>query len=355
MPERRPEARAQISGLIFAVLLLDSDGNIVEANHAAEDLLGHSAQRLIGMALRRVVDISQSGVVERLQDHDRQLVARGIAVKIGGHSHTLNLTASPIATHPGWRVVTLSQAGQGDMKVAEEPASSLKAPAVLAHEIKNPLAAIRGASQLAARKLAHKDQSLTTIITNEVDRIAELIDRMQELGSKGAEPVEAVNLHQCVRSATASVRAARSDSVTFSEEFDPSLPEVAASTASLEQILINLLTNAVDACSSQQNPKVTVRTRFVSGLATSASQNNPSVALPIELSVIDNGPGFEAGLVDHVFEPFVTSKQNGQGLGLALVKKLANDMGARTNCERDDVAGETTFRLHLAIAGRKNP
>ncbi|WP_209348608.1 ATP-binding protein [Pontixanthobacter sp. CEM42] len=346
----RPDAQAQISGFLFAMLLLDNDLVVSEANHAAEDMLGRSAKRLVGSKLDDLIDLSESGVAGKLDDHDAQLVARGVPALIGDQTRFLNVTVSPLPTHVGWRVLTLSDAGQDDMKSSDEPDASLKAPAILAHEIKNPLAAIRGASQLIARKLDDKDHGLTTIISDEVDRIAGLIDRMQELGSKSSEPVEAINLHHSIRNAMASVRAAAKDRAELVEEFDPSLPEVSASGGSLEQVLINLLTNAVDACASQDEPKVTVRTRFVSGLASNVFRLSRSVRLPIEVSVADNGPGFDKSLGDHIFEPFVTSKTNGQGLGLALVKKLVTDMGGRVSCKRDDASGETVFRLHLAVA-----
>jgi two-component system nitrogen regulation sensor histidine kinase GlnL len=73
--------------------------------------------------------------------------------------------------------------------------------------------------------------------------------------------------------------------------------------------------------------------------------------LPIELRVSDNGPGIAPGLRDHIFEPFVSSKQNGQGLGLALVQKLVRDMNGLVTHDRDEVKGLTHFRLHLPVAG----
>jgi two-component system nitrogen regulation sensor histidine kinase GlnL len=173
---------------------------------------------------------------------------------------------------------------------------------------------------------------------------------MQELGSKTAEPVEALNLHHSIRNAMASVRAAANDRAVLNEHFYPTLPNVSASEGALQQILINLLSNAVDACAEQEEPTVTVRTRFVSGLASSVFRLGRSVRLPIEVTVADNGPGLDPALGEHIFEPFVTSKPNGQGLGLALVKKLATDMGGRISCTRDEAAGETQFRLHLSVA-----
>ncbi|MXO90278.1 two-component system sensor histidine kinase NtrB [Pontixanthobacter aquaemixtae] len=353
MAQQRPDAKAQIAGFIFALLLIDEDRVIAEANHAAEDMLGRSAKRLVGAKLSDVIDLAESGVEQKLSDDSAQLVARGISVSINDRSLQINLTASPLPSHPGWRVLTFSDVGDDAIDGRGDGSSSLKAPAILAHEIKNPLAAIRGAGQLIARKLDEKDRGLTSMIAEEVARIAGLIDRMQELGSQTAEPLEPVNLHHSIRNAMASVKAAAEGRAELQEEFDPSLPDVLANAASLEQILINLLTNAVDACADSDEPTVTVRTRFVSGLGPNVFRLGRSVRLPVEISVIDNGPGLDPELGDQIFEPFVTSKKSGQGLGLALVKKLARDLGGRISHKRDEAAGKTSFRLHLALADKE--
>ena len=345
-----PDARTQISGFVFALLLIDPDLVIVEANHAAEDLLGRSAKRLIGQPVRDILQFADDRIAQSLSHDDAQLVARGLPVSIGDKTRVINLTVSPLPSHPGWRVCTLSDAGQDDMSRNDEASASLAAPAILAHEIKNPLAAIRGAGQLIARKLDEGDKRLTNMIADEVDRIARLIDRMQELGSSKQEPLAPVNLHQSIRSAMATVRAAAKDRAELVEEFDPSLPDVSANKDALEQVLINLLSNAVDACESSESPEVMVRTRFVSGLAANVMRLGRSVRLPIEVTIYDNGPGLDPDLGDHIFEPFVTSKKNGQGLGLALVKKLVADMGGRISYRRDEARGLTLFRIHLARA-----
>ncbi|MBU1607112.1 MAG: PAS domain-containing sensor histidine kinase, partial [Alphaproteobacteria bacterium] len=133
------------------------------------------------------------------------------------------------------------------------------------------------------------------------------------------------------------------------EEFDPSLPLVLADRGALEQILINLIANACDACGSVADPRVVVRTRFTGGLVFNAIRLGKATRLPIEVSVIDNGPGIDPALRDHVFEPFVSSKPQGQGLGLALVRKLVRDMGGRIAHERDERTGQTHFRINLPM------
>ncbi len=347
----RPDASAQIQGFVFATILLDPDLRVTEANNAAEELLGRSAKRMIGNRLTELVKFEESRLPERLGIGDARLIARGTTLRIGERAIVANVTVSPVMTHPGWRVMTLSDAGQDDMAGPAAGEGALRTPAVLAHEIKNPLAAIRGAGQLIARKLDEKDRKLATVIADEVDRIARLIDRMQRLGSATPEPVGPVNLHEVVRSACQSVRAGSGVDFVIEEEFDPSIPAVLASRDALEQVLVNLIANARDACLAADEPLVRVRTRFVSGFALNAIRFGRSVKLPVEITVSDNGPGIDKAIERQIFEPFVTGKKGGQGLGLALVKKLVGDMDGRISHERDSAAGMTLFRTHLPIAG----
>ncbi len=347
----RPGPAAQIGGMIFAVLLIDSDNRVAEANQAAETMLGQSVGRMVGKKIENVVKLQDERVIERLQASDSGLVARDVALRASRRDLQVNLTVSPLLSHPGWRVMTLSDGGHGDDRnEGDGRTATLSAPAILAHEIKNPLAAIRGAGQLVARKLNPEDKPLARMITDEVDRIARLIDRMQQLGSTVVEPAQACNPHEAIRSAIATVRAGDSEGIEILEEFDPSLPPVLGSRDALEQVLINLISNARDAARNSEKPRIVVRTRFISGLNFSSVREGRAVQLPIEISVSDNGPGIDEKLRESIFEPFVTSKKSGQGLGLALVRKLVRDMDGRISHQRENREGITVFRLHLPMA-----
>lgn len=347
-----PSASEQIEGLIFALIVIDPELKITELNQAAETLLGKSSKRLIGKNLVDLIGPLDPRVEQRLRAAEAALVAREITIATGDGEKRINLTASTPNSHPGWRVVTLSEVGHDETGNDEEMASSMGAPSILAHEIKNPLAAIRGAAQLAARKLKGPDSKLASMITDEVDRIVRLIDRMQQLGARSTEKLSACNPHEAVRSALATVKAAGTHGVEFIEEFDPSLPPVLANQDALEQVLINLISNARDAVSSAAQGQVTVRTRFASGLAFSAIRFGRAVRLPIEITVSDNGPGVDPAMRDHIFEPFVSSKPSGQGLGLALVRKLVRDMNGSISHERDAKRGITRFRVHLPMVSQ---
>lgn len=345
-----PEAAEQIAGLTFAVLLLDGSLSIHEANQAAEDLLGTSARRLTGQPLQDLIQFDDEGILGRIAADDARLTARGVGIRLGERDLPVNLTVSTLTSHPGWRVLTLSDAGQGERLASEDRAAPLRGPAILAHEIKNPLSAIRGAAQLLSRKVGEGERALTALIADEVDRIAKLIDRMQRLGREQPEPVGPLNLHSAIHRACDTVFAGGEDGIALREEFDPSLPPVLANEGALVQVLVNLVANARDACSGTATPEITIRTRFVSGLVLNVIRLGRPVKLPIEVQVSDNGPGVDPALADHIFEPFVTSKANGQGLGLALVRKLVRDMDGRITHERDESAGLTHFRIHLPMA-----
>jgi len=157
-------------------------------------------------------------------------------------------------------------------------------------------------------------------------------------------------LHEAVRRAISVISATGDDGIELVEEFDPSLPDVLGNEDGLVQVLLNLVANARDACRESRSPRIVIRTRFVSGLVLTAIRLGRPVKLPIEVRVSDNGPGIDKALRDHIFEPFVTSKKNGQGLGLALVNKLVRDMDGRISHERDDSEGWTHFKVHLPVA-----
>jgi len=345
-----PDYREQVAGLTFALMLLAPDLTISQVNPGAENLIGSSASRLIGRKFLDVVQFDDNAMLDRLMSEEAQLVARGLAIQVGGKTLLVNLTISSLAAHQGWRVVTLSDARQGERFSEEERPGALRGPAVLAHEIKNPLSAIRGAAQLVARKLEEGDRALTDLIADEVDRIAQLVDRMQRLGREQPEPVGPLNLHAAIRRACETVSAASAKPLPLREEFDPSLPPVLANEGALVQVLINLISNAWDACRDAKRPEIVIRTRFVSGLVMNVIRLGRPVKLPIEVQVSDNGPGIDPALRDHMFEPFVSSKKNGQGLGLALVNKLVRDMDGRISHERDEAGGWTHFRVHLPMA-----
>lgn len=347
------EAQRLLTSLPQAVVLLAPGQRLAAANPAAEQFFGQSFRRLQGRPLGELIRFDEPLLAARLTEAEVLVSARAAGVSVPGQGpRQVDVATAPLIDQPGWQVLTLHDIG-GAEAMRDNPAageeSLIRAPEVLAHEIKNPLAGIRGAAQLLGRKLAGADLALTALIAEEVDRIAKLIDQMQSLSRRGAPTLAPCNLHEAVRRARAVIEAGGAAPAIF-EEFDPSLPAVLGNGDALVQVLINLIANAADACRNVAAPRIVIRTRFASGLQLHMSADGSTVRLPIELRVSDNGPGIEPALREHLFEPFVTTKKSGQGLGLALVRRLVRDMNGRISHDRDEAGGLTHFRLHLAVA-----
>lgn len=353
-----PEAHRLLASLPHAVVLLEPGMRIASLNPAAEQFFGQSLRRLAGSPLGDVVSFSDQRLFERLGDYETPVSAREVVVALKGRgARRIDLNIAPVADTPGWQVLTIhdhsAAEALGDDSGGPDNAV-VRGPEIMAHEIKNPLAGIRGAAQLLARRVDERDRPLTDLITSEVDRIAGLIERMQKLSGRTAPPVEPCNLHEAARRAIDVIDAAKSQGAArpyrLVEEFDPSLPLVLGSLDGLVQVIINLLSNAIEASQEAAGPRVVIRTRFASGLQLHTSDSGAPLRLPVELRISDNGPGVDPAMREHIFEPFVTTKKSGQGLGLPLVRKLVRDMNGRITHERDEEAGFTHFRIHLPLA-----
>jgi len=352
-----PDARSQLASLPLAVILLAPRMRVAAANPLAEQFFGQGARRLIGRPLADFVSFAEGRLVERIGDAEAPLSARETTMIVRGLGpRSVDLITAPLADSPGWQLMTIHDNSAFEALGDDSPSTEslfLRGPEILAHEIRNPLAGIRGAAQLLARKLDEKDRALTDLITGEVDRVAGLIERMQLLSGRTLPPVSACNLHEIVHRAVAVIMAGNPPGqppIPILEEFDPSLPPVLGDADGLVQVLLNLLANAREACAGQAGAVISVRTRFASGLQLQAVEGRAPVRVPIELRVSDNGPGVPASMREHLFDPFVTSKKSGHGLGLAVVRKLVRDMNGRISHERDETAGITHFRIHLPMA-----
>lgn len=355
-----PDPAKLLASLPHAVILLEPGLRIASLNPAAEQFLGQSLRRLAGQRLDEVISFPDRRLLERLDDYETPVSAREVVVALKGKgARRININIAPVADTLGWQILTIHDNSAADALGDDSGGADnavLRGPEIMAHEIKNPLAGIRGAAQLLARKVDDRDKALTNLITAEVDRIAALIERMQKLSGRTAPPVEPCNLHEAARRAIDVIQAADGQNVQTArryllvEEFDPSLPPVLGSLDGLVQVIINLLSNAIEASEEVEEPRVIVRTRFASGLQLHTTDSGAPLRLPVELRISDNGPGVDPAMRDHIFEPFVTTKKSGQGLGLPLVRKLVRDMNGRITHERDDATGQTHFRMHLPLA-----
>ena len=223
--------------------------------------------------------------------------------------------------------------------------------AVLAHEIKNPLSGIRGAAQLLESAVDEDDQMLAQLICQETDRIRDLVDRMEIFGDERPLKPEAVNIHTVLNHVTELARNGFASTISINEMYDPSLPMVSGEHNHLVQIFLNLVKNAAEALGENEEKRegeITLSTSFRPGFRLTLPGSKERVLLPLEITVTDNGPGVREDILPHLFDPFVTSKAKGSGLGLALVAKMISDHGGTIECDSNSEG--TSFRILLPMA-----
>ncbi|WP_246503643.1 two-component system sensor histidine kinase NtrB [Plastoroseomonas arctica] len=356
MPARiapAPDPSLVFAALPVATIVLDAENRFRSVNNAAEQFFGASATGLLDMPLAELLppDNRFFALLEqvrrfeaRVSDHDLTLESPRM------HRRGVTVHAAPLPEMPGSVIAMLEDGSTAQMldrqlnfRGAARGASAMAA--MLAHEVKNPLSGIRGAAQLLEQAALEADRELCQLILDEVDRITGLVDRFDMFSE---HPVErsAVNIHQVldhVRRIAASGFAAH---LRIIEEYDPSLPLVWGNRDQLVQILLNLVKNAAEAV-DPVGGELVLATSYRHGVRIAVPGSSQRVHLPLEVSVRDNGPGIDEGLRATLFEPFVTTKRGGQGLGLALVAKLVADQGGLIEC--DSRPGRTIFRLSLAV------
>jgi len=356
----RPDYGQMLASIAVPVLLISPEHIISYANDASEAFFGRSRRRLEGQRIDATLMFESERMNAALLSADGDISAQDMELKTPHGVITVDINLSSVSKEPEWRIVIISPRNGGREHIGDQrdigQQQAMGAPAILGHEIKNPLAGIKGAAQLLARNVAEKNRPLTELIVNEVDRIARLLDQMQKLGRSEPAEVAPANIHLLIERAIHSLRAANRAMPEISINYDPSLPDVLIDADGMVQILINLLQNAIDALQGRLDGVIGISTRYVmSGALRDADVDRRSIKLPVEIAISDNGPGVPEHIVDELFSPFVTTKRDGQGLGLAIVRKLVQQMNSRVLFERDAAQGQTTFRLLLPVAlGKTN-
>ncbi len=217
--------------------------------------------------------------------------------------------------------------------------------AMLAHEIRNPLAGISGAAQLLAMNANDEDVELADMIGQETRRIGKLVDRVEHFGDQGPMNPRPVNIHDVLDRARVAAEAGHAAGVTFRLDYDPSLPEVSGDADQLLQVFQNILKNAAEAVAGKRG-EITIRSLYNSGVKL-AMQGNKTQNLPLQIEIIDNGRGIPDNLISEIFDPFVSSKSNGTGLGLSLVSKIIAAHGGLVECTSRE--GRTVFSVRLPV------
>lgn len=355
-----PSLADAAAALPLSMLVIAPDGMIADANSAAETFLAASRETLSRRPLSAIIHFTDPRLALALEDPEANISVRAAACRISGvdTQFVVDMSLSPMTEWPDWRAAILVPSfapdGIAEYDDAESGALAMRGPEILAHEIKNPLAGIRGAAQLLARQQGtagtEGDDSLVSLIATEVDRIAGLIDRMQFRGRDMVGKMERVNVHEVLGRVKMLCIAEHGRSITIVETYDPSLPEIMASPPALTQILLNLIANAADACIDEAAPTITLSSHFTPGLQINRRSDGRMMRLPIEIRISDNGPGVAESIKPHLFTPFATSKTKGQGLGLALVRQMTAQMQGRIVYRRDSDHQQTQFRLFFAAA-----
>ena len=336
------------------VLLVNRTGKITYVNDSAEEFFAAGSSALIGQPLENIVAFG-SPILSLVQ----QVFERGVSVNEYGieigtpriGERLVDVQVTPLADHPD-NVLVLLQARSIAQKIDRQLThrgavrSITGIAAVLAHEIKNPLSGIRGAAQLLELSAPTEDRQLTRLICDETDRICKLIDRMEVFSDERPIPREPVNIHVVLGHVKQLAMNGFAKGIRFIEEYDPSLPPVLGDTDQLIQVFLNLVKNAAEAV-NKADGEIMMTTAYRPGVRLSAPGSPDRVSLPLEICVIDNGEGVSNDLMAHLFDPFVTTKPSGTGLGLALVAKIIGDHGGIVECESQP--RRTIFRVLLPM------
>ena len=341
--------------LATAVLLLDRRRIIVYANPAAENLFELSARHLVGHAPAQVfapsagLDAAIDKAVAAGAAYSEQELELGVATKPPLH---LTCTVSPVDDDAAllleFRHIDQQLKIAREERLLEQQQANRELIRSLAHEIKNPLGGIRGAAQLLEQSAGEDDRTLTRLICEEADRIVKLVDRMEVFTDERPIERQSVNIHSVLEHVKRLAHSGYARHIKFVEDYDPSLPPVLANRDQLIQVFLNLTKNAAEAIGEDtRDGEIQLTTAFRPGVRLSLPGSKTRVSLPLEFCVRDNGPGVPDDLLAHLFDPFVTTKPKGSGLGLALAAKIVGDHGGIIECESQP--RRTTFRVLMPM------
>ena len=343
---------AILNALPHPILVVGPKGRILEVNQAAEDFFQGSSSYIARHDLSHFIPFGSPlfALIEQVRSRNATVTEYRVDVSSPrlGVERIVDIYASPVPDQPGnvaIMLLTRSVTEKIDRQLTHRGAARTVSglASMLAHEIKNPLSGIRGAAQLLEADAEEDERALTRLICDEADRIVGLVDRMEVFADERPLEREPVNIHVVLERVKAVAKSGFGRRLRIVEEYDPSLPPVFGNRDQLIQVFLNLVKNASDAIGDRGDGELIFRTAFRPGIRLSMPGSRSKVSLPLEFTIVDNGPGVSEDLLPYIFDPFVTSKANGTGLGLALVAKIIGDHGGVIEC--DSQPRRTAFRI----------
>jgi len=354
---RPVEAAVILAALSDPVIVIDRGGHIQFVNPAAEQFLGSGAAAICGNALAGFVAphsplLSLVDLVWRVGNTISEYDMLLDGPRLG--SRLVTIQGALTGEGADMLVLTLHERSMADKidrhLTHRNAARSITAmAAMLAHEVKNPLSGIRGAAQLLEQDADAEGRTLTQLICDETDRIVALVDRMEAFSDDRPIERQAVNIHQVLERVRKVAQSGFARHVRLIEEYDPSLPAVAGDHDLLVQVFLNLVKNAAEALRDADG-EIILTTAYRHGLRLAIPGGEGRQFLPLMVSVTDNGAGIPEDLRPYLFDPFVTTKRHGSGLGLALVAKVIGDHGGVI--EFDSQPRRTVFRVFLPVVAQ---
>jgi two-component system nitrogen regulation sensor histidine kinase GlnL len=358
-----PFAQAVLDALPNPLVILDRNNTIVMVNSSAEDFFQAGSQVLLRLALKDIMP-QTSPVMQSVQHvRDDGSVVNEYGVGVGtprfGGERMVDLQTATLGDDGRHVLVLLlrrSMAHKFGLQLSHQGAARSVSgmAAMLAHEIKNPLSGIRGAAQLLESALPDSERMLARLIQDETERIRKLVDQMEVFSDERPLERAPVNIHVVLNKVKELLAAEADGSVAIRENYDPSLPFVYGNADQLLQVFLNLARNALYAVMRMPDSReITLATAFRPGMKLQVAGSPERISLPLEVSVHDTGHGVPEDLLPHIFEPFVSTKPQGRGLGLALVAKVVNDHGGTVECQSRTRG--STFRCLLPMYREEQP
>ncbi|MFV0361269.1 two-component system sensor histidine kinase NtrB [Tropicimonas sp.] len=342
------------SSLPIPAMVLDVDNRITALNPAGELFLNRTIRSIWGEPVLDLlaIDAPMEEVLERVRSGRSPVFVNDTDVGTGDRPPVIcNIQIAPISGDPERLLFLVSPREIADrvgrsMSADKAAKSAIGMAEMLAHEIKNPLAGIAGAAQLLSMSLSKDDLELTDLIVAETRRIVKLLDQVEQFGNLSPPVPRPVNIHDVLDRARKSAMIGFAAHMRIVEDYDPSLPATHGDADQLLQVFLNLLRNAAEAARGEAG-EIRIHTFYEPSLRV-RRKGEKAFRVPLQIEIIDNGPGLPAEIADEIFDPFVSGRENGTGLGLALVSKIISEHKGWISV--DSAPGRTVFRISLPVA-----